>query len=263
MSSSTFELPSWGLPQNMEIDNKYKRKKGGKEGLSSGPVFVKAGDEDSSEEEGAKAAKKQITETLAATGSASHKELPKLWQTLVLALSSLSLASSQGLREVVGAVFLTFIAPATSPPVVEMTLAGQKYHQHHQQDSPPDIGPPFLHIYLALLQAIMKHLHQLPEEIKTYLAKYWQETIRVVDRSALALDIQYCRCKPTYHEKGKQPSHYKVQVRVREVELENAIRIAILSFEGCSQKLGAAPRSGLEREVQRLVDQARKGSKKK
>ena len=181
---------------------------------------------------------------------------------LLMALSSLSLSSAQHLRDVVGAVFLTFIAPATSPPVIEMSFAGQKYHLHHQQDQPEDIGPPYLHIFLALLQALMKHLPQYSEETRDTLQKYWTEVVLVKPRAALAADVQFCKCKPTYHDKGKAPSHFKIQVRVQDPGLEAALTSALVSFEGCSQKLGGAPRSGLEREVQRLLDQARKQKKK-
>ena len=73
-----------------------------------------------------------------------------------------------------------------------------------------------------------------------------------VPRERLEADIQLCRRKLTYHEKKSQPSRYKVQIRVQDRNFEKAIARALLTFEGVTQKLGAAPRSGLEREVQRL-----------
>ena len=263
MSSSTFELPNWAIPQNMDVDGATKRKKESKEAAKASlPGFVPAGAADSSDEDGSQRAKKQVTAALASASTTSKQELPKLFMALLMALSSLSLSSAQHLRDVVGAMFLTFIAPATSPPVIEMSLAGQRYHLHHEEDHPEHIGPPYLHIFLALLQALMKHLPQYSEETRDALQKYWTTTVLTKPRAALAADAQFCKCKPTFHEKGNAPSHYKLQVRVQDPHLETALTSAIISFEGTSQKLGGAPRSGLERQVQRLLDQARKQNKK-
>ena len=93
------------------------------------------------------------------------------------------------------------------------------------------------------------------------------------DKAKLDQDIKICRLRKCYAPKGKEPTHYKLQLclstarQVREIvvqaegdqpRVESSLMdalTALLCEAGAAQKVGKAPKGALEREAEPLLAQ--------
>ena len=67
-----------------------------------------------------KVARREVETLVKEAETAEGAQMGNIFQKLVLVLSALSLSTAQGLREVTGAVFLTFLMDSDSLPVKAM-----------------------------------------------------------------------------------------------------------------------------------------------
>ena len=115
------------------------------------------------------------------------------------------------------------------------------------------VGPPFLHVWVDVLEALIQSPKTLPEAL-TELTKYWQEQILKLSVLELADKVRVCMVRKTYEKATKQ-----LHMRFDDIQLEHAVARAVVSNGGII-KVGAPPRSALEREAQELLghlDQAK------
>ena len=127
---------------------------------------------------------------------------PKLMNCLVTALAALSLSSAQGLREVTGSLFVTMIAEEHNPVVDKMLRAGKEYFEKVQEAGPDHgLGPPFLHVWKAMLEAILWEAASMPEAEAKIIHAYWTEVLCKTRLEELTDQVRFCQAKK--HSKGR------------------------------------------------------------
>ena len=67
------------------------------------------------------------------------------------------MTNSSELRAVTGTMFHTFLLPAGNPVAAALVESWKVYHEEAAKDPKGhELGPPFLHMWVALLQALGK-----------------------------------------------------------------------------------------------------------
>jgi hypothetical protein len=173
-------------------------------------------------------------------------------------LLKLSLQNSEAIRDLTGAVFVTYLIPMTGELYIKLDKKGKEYHENTVGKSPEDhlLGPPFLHLWIVMLS----HLHdKATDNSKKIIGDYWTNSVLKKPREELEAEVQYMRLRRKGADKKNKTQsqimkgEFRVlQMRVEDEELAKAIDITIIK-DGAVKKLGAAPRSGLERAAQDIL----------
>ena len=173
---------------------------------------------------------------------------------LILVLARLSVANTAELRSVCGVVFHTFLLPADNVITKAVLATGKDYHDTVSENPKShSLGPPYLHIWVALVKSLGK-ADSITPTLKQTLELYWKDRICTVQREALAEDVRHCRLKKAF-----KAGTYKLQIsisaasKVGEITLEEAIVWAVKATGG-ELKIGQAPQGSLEREARALLD---------
>eukprot|EP00959_Pyramimonas_sp_CCMP1952_P177350 3707246-Pyramimonas_sp.AAC.1 len=120
-------------------------------------------------------------------------------KALVAILARLSLSSAAELRELCGVVFVTFLVGAEHAVIKAAKAAGVAYHQEvkrRKADNVQDpMGPPFVHVWVALLRAIGQA--GPPPDIGKSLEQYWNDFIMKNSIDQVATSVRACRVRPT------------------------------------------------------------------
>ena len=168
---------------------------------------------------------------------------------------------------------LTFLVEAGCFFVAPLREAGAAYFEEAERvGKGHDLGPPHIHVWSALLSSVIGN-NQLDLTNRRVLRAYWQQVLVKNDKSKLDQDIKICRLRKCYAAKGKEPTHYKLQLflstarQVRELRVpaegdlppvEGSLMdalVALLCEAGAVQKIGKAPKGALEREAEALLSQ--------
>jgi hypothetical protein len=222
------EEPAWAL----SLVSKGKRLRKGEE------------EEDKGSQGAAGSAVKQAR---ARTGGGSigevHKELVKI-------LTKLCLTNATEIRDISGVIYITYLVKKESSIVEAMKEAGVKYDGAVQGNPTHNLGPPFLHVWIAMIKSMIQ-LKDMEEAQKELLLKYWNGTIMKKGMEELISEVKYCRLKRT-----QKPEIMKVQYSLT-IEAEFAgmgkAIAAAWKIEKAEPKIGPAPRGILEREARRLL----------
>ena len=185
-------------------------------------------------------------------------EKSSIIQKLVAVLAALSLATAQGLRDVTGSIFITVLMGESELPAKAMAEAGAKYaEQVKEKGKNHNLGPPYLYVWMALVESLGNAGTTTPED-KVTLGNHWKnEILAAKELTEIADTIRYCRIKKAFKDKSAKTQMMKISVRVTDTKMETAI-IRSLCNMGAERKFGCAPRSGLERDAQKLLDALRK-----
>jgi hypothetical protein len=184
------------------------------------------------EEEAAKGA--------AEAGGDVHKELAMI-------LAKLCLINATEIRDINGAIHITKKELSICEAMKE---AGVKYDDAVQGNPTHNLGPPFLHVWIAMIKAMVQ-LKDMEVAHKELLIKYWNDTIMKKTMDELITSVSYCRLKKTM-----KPEIVKVQycltIQSEYTGMGQAIAAA-WKLEKAELKIGPAPRGILEREARRLL----------
>ena len=157
-----------------------------------------------------------------------------------------NLKLSADVRALQSATFRTCLIPSTASFVIKAKEASQKYNdlvqaagKHH------DLGPPHVHVWAALTVEAAAHLTGEPlQRVEAHAAE-------IDSPSKLLSDVLYCRVAPAYGGK-----HVKIYLTTTD-KLKSVADAFFLAFktQGGEEKFGLAPKGGLERELQALLDE--------
>ena len=84
-------------------------------------------------------------------------------------LLKLSLMNSEAIRDITGAIFLTFQIPNTGKLCSNLAESGQSYHDATVGKKPEDhkMGPPYLHSWVTLVKTCYEEAKEGKEKDKT------------------------------------------------------------------------------------------------
>ena len=232
----SMEMPSWGLKRSSEGQG---------------------------QEQGARV---KVAKVVA--GGGSDKDIVR---QLVEILAVLSLVNAAELRELCSVVYMTFLIPAAATICVEMKNMGKAYHERAKQvgeiedeeakqKAVEEQGPPFLHMWLALLQGLAKapDEQKLDENGKGIVDKYWQDVVLKEGLHNLAEQVRCCKLKEVKKKKKKvEYMRLTFAIDAKYNELEQVVKKGIIK-QGGEQKRGPAPKGPLEREASRLLEKLKK-----
>ena len=158
------------------------------------PAWVPKRGRDASEVVGA-AAKQARKE-----GHAGKKLEQDTLQKLVVILAHLCLTNAAQVRDLTGAVFTTVVLESSHAVAKACKDAGAAYHEKAKEDPKGHgMGPPFLHVWLGLLQALIE-LPTTEKSAKVTIAFYWKEFALAKPREHMEQHIRHCRMKPTFNK---------------------------------------------------------------
>jgi hypothetical protein len=172
-----------------------------------------------------------------------HKELVKI-------LTKLCLTNATEIRDISGVIYITYLVKKESSICEAMKEAGVKYDTAVQGNPTHNLGPPFLHVWIAMIKAMIQ-MKGMEEAHKELLTNYWNGTITKKGMEELVAEVKYCRLKRT-----QKPEIMKVQYSLTIAAEYQGMGKAIAAawkLEKGEVKIGPAPRGILEREARRLL----------
>ena len=247
------EQPRWGISRKSKREGAEDE---GRDSKSSKTVTAQA-----------------LVDTAKASVGGKGKSKEAVVSALIKLVTKLSLGHARDISEIMGALCLTFLVEADCFLVPPLRDAGAAYFEEAKRlGKGHDLGPPHIHVWSALLSAVIAN-NKLDLTNRRVLRAYWQQVLVMSDKTKLDQDIKICRLRKCYAPKGKEPTHYKLQLclstarQVREIvvqaegdqprvecSLMDALT-ALLCEAGAVQKVGKAPRGALEREAEALLAQ--------
>ena len=157
-----------------------------------------------------------------------------------------NLKLSADVRALQSATFRTCLIPSTASFVTKAKEASQKYNdlvqaagKHH------DLGPPHIHVWAALTVEAAVHLSgEMLQRVEAHAAE-------ADSPNKLLTDVLYCRVAPAYGGK-----HVKIYLTTTD-KLRPVADAFFHAFktQGGEEKFGLAPKGGLERELQALLEE--------
>ena len=119
----------------------------------------------------------------------------------------------------------------------------------------PVLGTPHIPISMACVRAIGSD-PDLDPSLRDRLAEWWKTVVLEGDEAMYATRVKVWKIRkaPKQEKRPKFPKGFARLVFVLDSEELESILVAALPSLGAERKLGTAPRSGQEREVQRLLD---------
>ena len=190
---------------------------------------------------------------------------------LILILTRLALSNAAELRAVTGAIWHTFLVESTHPVAIAVAQTGRDYHEKTAQaPHAHGLGPPFLHMWCALLRALGAD-KRVQGEARDCLEAYWTQRVCKVDMAELDLDVRHCRQKKAFKQ-GQCKINLMLSARAchnnnsyndkSPMSLEDALLHA-MKQTGIEKKVGPPPAGALEREARTLLDKFGEDNKKK
>lgn len=159
-----------------------------------------------------------------------------------------------------------------------MKEAGSRYYEEVKDNPGHSLGPPFLHVWLALIQHLCMHMPQdMSAGVAAALRGFWDDRVTKVPRESLEKEVRYCRLKINGAPKAKnngdgasQSSQSRAVVGKARVQyvlshkaphpaagegasLQGALEESVRLLGG-RRLVDAPPKGPLEREVARLVE---------
>ncbi|CAK0880863.1 unnamed protein product [Prorocentrum cordatum] len=188
---------------------------------------------------------------------------------LVAILVKLSLANSAELRDVCGVVYITFLIKSDQPSMKAARDAGQSYHaevQRRKQASEDlsTLGPPYVQVWSALIQAIGKD-STCSDEVRKSIETYWKDVLVPMPLERVGEHVRHCRVRKTRKvesEDERMRLTFAVDGEFKPLERTLVAYFSSASVAG-ERKLGPAPRGALEREASRLLEKLGEGRKEK
>ena len=171
---------------------------------------------------------------------------------LVEVLATLSLVNAAELRELTAAVFKTYLVPCAEPVAEAMAEAGRFYREAagaikdgleaERAESHEQLGPPFVHVWVAFLRSLAATKGLVPEHVAT-VKTYWEGNVVMSFPVQLAAHERHCRAKPCRKIDGKEgwTCASCSASTLLTLPLEPALEAALLLQKGI-RKLGLAPR---------------------
>jgi len=199
------------------------------------------------DQEGAEAVVGAAKKKAAVRGEASRESVHK---ELVTILAKLCLTNAAEIRDISGVVYITYLAKKDSSVCSAMKEAGVKYDSAVQGNPTHSLGPPFLHVWTAMIRAMIQ-LQGMADDKKGILVKYWQENVVTKTMEELVEAVKYCRLKRTQKQEIVKVQ-YSITAEAERCGLGDALRAA-WKQEEAELKVGPAPRGILEREARRLL----------
>jgi hypothetical protein len=218
-------------------------------------------EEDSAKKEKSKEHEDDLVKAL------NNKELT----IMISIMAKLLLQNSQGIREIAGCVWYTFILSASSDFAKATVEAGAKYAETVKGlAGEHTMGPPHVHKWLAAVLSLLKDpAIEAKKDLKAKLTEYYTRNIK--DKSVLevAASVLFFKVKPIFKGKGKKQQEMKIHFAIQKgtVEVEglemnqfenDTIIIEALISIGGIQKLGPGPAGQMERLVQTWIERAKK-----
>ena len=198
-------------------------------------------------------------------------------QSLVIVLTKLVLQNSQELRTIIGCIFATWLRKSDENIVERMGLkSGVQYDtaakdmkakkEQAEKEGAEEVdletlGPPYLHLWAALVGEVARETDEtknIPDHIRTPFVDHWNSKVSkaktIFDIEGVAVKVFRVKALRTGNKKG----WVKVQACfVANSEMEPAF-FALMNHLTFQLKVGPAPRGALEREAQKLLEQARR-----
>ena len=181
-----------------------------------------------------------------------------------------------------GTVWYTYLLLAKAPLADAGKEAGRAYSKAAKENSEKtaedqcDMGPPYIHIWLAVITALLQ-VQDLKPIRKAQLQVYYNEFLCQKSMEEIADSVKYIRIKDAYTDGKKEAkskliwavAHLSIAAKIGDEEetvstLEEVLVDALKAQSlKAVRKEGSAPRSELERVAQKLLDQRSSGKGKK
>ncbi|CAK0841260.1 unnamed protein product [Prorocentrum cordatum] len=212
----------------------------------------------SADSQGGADRKKLLTQIGSEAGGGGSKQA--VLERMMKVLAALALTQAAELRDLIAAVYFTFLIPSDASIAVAMKKAGQDYHAQAKLlksgggGGHDILGPPFLHVFKALLQAAHE-VAGLTGQHREMIAEFWANRVLKEELFALAEQIRHCRIRDTRKkENAKDMMRITICFSSQWKDLEVAVVSAIKKENGVL-KIGPPPRGPLEREASKLLDE--------
>ena len=194
------------------------------------------------------AAKKQNGDGSGKKSMASVKKQGELKSLLVLMLKA-QLRSEQRHRDTEGVVFANFLGPSSDPILTPASQQGSAYAALVKGTKGHDKGPPFTYIFLGLLGGITQTQNKIGARTMATLQAFSQE-LSAMSWQEVAEEILMCKISNTHDKEKKRLTLALAHHRTEE---RKALNLALAEL-GWDRKLGRAPPSHMERELQEFLD---------
>eukprot|EP00929_Paragymnodinium_shiwhaense_P103224 TRINITY_DN66558_c0_g1_i1.p2 TRINITY_DN66558_c0_g1~~TRINITY_DN66558_c0_g1_i1.p2 ORF type:complete len:240 (+),score=77.13 TRINITY_DN66558_c0_g1_i1:286-1005(+) len=202
----------------------------------------------------------------AGNGGGSRKKDSKAGEAeamrdLAIATAQLTLHNSQSLRAVTAITMDTIIAQADNKMFDKTKQATMNYAAATKTMKTPEdrqaLGPPHIFVWQAILEHMKEEegAAEMTTKIKGYLKQI--EDMETVEKRVhhVAIKVKYCRVQTCYDSK-----YHKLQIALEpqseEASLWDDMKKHLVKVYKASVKVGVAPRTGLERKVQDMIDKA-------
>ena len=175
-------------------------------------------------------------------GGDKEELIVKVMQLLLK--NNLKLAAD--VRALQSATFRTCLIPSTASFVVKAKEASQKYNELVQAAGKNhEYGPPHVHVWAAIAAEAAVHMSG---DARAVLDRHISE---IDSPDKLLQDVLYCRVAPAYGGK-----HVKIYLTTTE-KLRPVADVFFQAFktQQGEEKFGQAPKGGLERELQTLLEE--------
>ena len=191
---------------------------------------------------------------------------------LVTAIGRLVLAQARAVADLAAVVYVTFMMPFSRGLPAAMQAAGKKYEEGSKamkesgasQEQFKKRGPPHIHVFLAAFQYVAERTAaegQDGERTNALEAKQvWENTIVSSEMETIAEAVLYFRLKPLRKEEGVEQQCLVITNFNKDTKLALACRpyiMNVLQYEGATAVHGSAPRGPLEREIAKMVNNAK------
>ena len=123
--------------------------------------------------------------------------------------------NSETIRDLTGAIFLTFAIPTSGQLYIKLTETGQSYHDKAVGRSPVEhgLGPPYLHLWTAMIEVLREKATD--QQAKTVQKDYWEGQALKSTREEFAEHVQFMRPRRTPRPSDMQAHRVKAQANLQ------------------------------------------------
>jgi len=147
-----------------------------------------------------------------------------------------------------------------------MQQAGKDYAAEVRDKPEEEHFSPHLHIFLAMLEALANDIKEKARKTDTAKAiiQFWEWAEEHSTPHTMGKYARICRLKSNYQKKGKKFTH-RLHLRMegtidideeenkKTILLAAAFRDELTHLVGVSHKWGSAPKSALERKLEKMI----------
>ena len=205
---------------------------------------------------GGKHAKTEAAEVARTKGKEGVTEIVKI-------LTKLVLTNSRELADLTSTVYKTWEVEIKGSVVEAMAKAGADYDSESKElkkkseaGEKVDFkarGPPYLRVWLAMLQAAAKEFEGLSKDIEGY----WVNVVQKGDANSLGSHVRYCRLRKNKRkEEGEElKGHIVIAIDADTMVGQTVVEMVGNIMEAMKGKrtVGPPPRGPLERDAARLL----------